>query len=125
MTKFKATVRISDEDGSFVGDYLREGGGAATFYTDEHTWNHGGRPLFESEVKAWGYRVQQLEVKETHRTNAAFLVNGGWTWHTWNHSEPNKHAAIIAKAGVLGAKGYDCGNAHHEELSRYNRMTRP
>lgn len=60
----------------------------------------------------------------THRTRAAFLIQGGWKWITWNHAEANKHAAIIAKGGELGAKGWDFGNADHEEIDRWNFQTR-
>lgn len=53
-----------------------------------------------------------------YRTRAAFLINNRWCWHTWTHSEGNKHAAIIDKSKELGATCHDFGNADHDELSR-------
>jgi hypothetical protein len=53
------------------------------------------------------------------KTNAAFVVNGKWTWVKWTHREPNKHAAIIGKAKELGATGWDFGQADHYPLDQY------
>jgi len=53
------------------------------------------------------------------KTNAAFVVQGRWQWHTWTHDEPNSHAAILAKARDLGATGHDFGQATHYPLSEY------
>lgn len=59
----------------------------------------------------------------THRTKAAFSTGYGWKWITWNNTHGNKHAAIVEKARELGAKGYDAGNAEHEEIGRWNFAT--
>ena len=59
-----------------------------------------------------------------YRTRAAFLINNRWCWHTWTHSDGNKHAAIIDKSKELGATCHDFGNADHGELSRWNTATR-
>lgn len=36
------------------------------------------------------------------KTRAAFMLPGrrNWSWVTWEHREPNKHAAIIEKGFV-------------------------
>ena len=54
-----------------------------------------------------------------YRTSAAFLVGGKWTWIKWDHANPNKHAAIIAKSKELDAQGHDFGQADHHEASRF------
>ncbi len=55
----------------------------------------------------------------TYKTKAAFLVGSKWTWRTWTSNHASKHAAIVAMRDELGAQGYDCGNADHEEVSRW------
>jgi hypothetical protein len=55
-----------------------------------------------------------------YTTRAAFFIGRGWVWIKWRHSEPNKHAAILAKAEELGAQRWDYGNADHEETSRFH-----
>lgn len=54
----------------------------------------------------------------THRTHAAFLISGRWVWKTWYSAHASKHAAIVSKAEELGAKGFDCGQADHDEIGR-------
>ncbi len=49
------------------------------------------------------------------RTRAAFLIGCKWIWLEWTNRSPNTHAAIVDKANEIGAKGYDVGNAQHEE----------
>lgn len=65
-----------------------------------------------------------METTNTHRTRAAFLISGRWTWRTWNNCHASSHAAIITKARELNAGGYDVGNSDHDELSRWNFATR-
>ena len=68
-------------------------------------------------------------ITNTFRTHAAFFVGllpgqahfgsnatPSWKWLTWDNPEGNKHAAIILKAREIGASGYDCGNADHDEI---------
>lgn len=59
----------------------------------------------------------------SYRTRAAFLVSGSWVWKTWNHHEPNKHAAILNKAAEIGAGGYETSQADHAEEDRWNYAT--
>lgn len=54
-----------------------------------------------------------------YKTRAAFLRRGKWGWVTWEHREPSKHAAIIAKGRELGAQGWDFGNADHYSMADY------
>lgn len=58
---------------------------------------------------------------KAYKTRAAFMLPGrrGWTWITWTHHEPSKHAAIVKKARELGATGYDVGNADHHSVRDY------
>jgi hypothetical protein len=60
----------------------------------------------------------------TYTTRAAFFIVDRWRFIRWTHSESNLHAAVYAKAVELGARGYDTGNADHEETSRYSFSTR-
>ncbi len=55
------------------------------------------------------------------KTRAAFMLPGrrNWSWVTWEHREPNKHAAIIEKAREIGATRWDFGNADHYSMADY------
>lgn len=56
-----------------------------------------------------------------YKTRAAFMLPGrrGWSWITWEHRDPSKHAAIIKKARELGATSWDFGNADHYSMADY------
>ena len=59
-------------------------------------------------------------------TRAAFITKqgGSWSWVKWTHFDPNKHAAILAKAKELGAVAWDFGQADHFEADRYPHGSR-
>lgn len=52
----------------------------------------------------------------TFRTKAPFFFNNKWNWINWTSNEPNKIAAIAAKAQEVGATSYDFGQADHNEV---------
>ncbi len=56
------------------------------------------------------------------RTRAAFMLPGhrNWTWKTWSHRHPSKHAAIIEMAKELGATGWDFGQGDHGMAGEVN-----
>jgi hypothetical protein len=76
---------------------------------------------FRAELVMLGYNVTASNPDLRYRTRAAFMLPGrrNWQWVTWTHREPNKHAAIIAKANELGATSWDFGNADHYSLADY------
>lgn len=60
-----------------------------------------------------------------YTTRAAFWFDSdGWVWIRWSHNESNLHKAAANKAVAIGARGYDTGNADHDETSRYSFATR-
>jgi hypothetical protein len=60
----------------------------------------------------------------SYTTRAPFLVANRWQWVRWTHADANKHAAIHAKAGELGAAATDPSQADHYPTREYPFATR-